>query len=186
MDEPHGCMPPHLYYRVTICEHTKNDNTVTNNSNEWVLPYVHKIGDGNDEAGGLTTLYTLLRDQEDAEDNGVFIRTKIRHLQSSATGTYNNSPIPPSLYASTEILISERRTMDVIQRQFFSSSTTTSTSVINQGSYDLVPELREFQNHLQKTLQAVDTTETLPFSLVQSDLKLILPYHTPSSSTSST
>ncbi|KAG0373776.1 hypothetical protein BGX24_011248 [Mortierella sp. AD032] len=174
MEEPHGCMPPNLYYRVTISECTSNNNR--NTSNEWILPFVHRIGDGNDEAGGLTTIYTLLRDQEDAEDHGDFIKARIHQLQSSSAGDASSDiKITPSLYACTEILVSERRILDVIQQQFFS------TAIIAKNEYNdvRIPGLGAFQHHLQKTLQTVDTpSESLPFSLVQSDLKLVLPLYT--------
>ncbi|KAH7044771.1 hypothetical protein BKA57DRAFT_507169 [Linnemannia elongata] len=182
MEQPHGCLPPHLYYRVTISEHTTSDPI-----NNWVLPFVHRIGDGSDHAGGLTTAYNLLRDQEDAEDLGDFIHDRIRQLQAehnhdlefattfddATSGITANSgtaaaqdPILASLYACTEVLISERRTFDVIQQQFFSSM-----AFLNPG-------LKEFQHHLRKTIDAVDPlSQPLPFSLVQSDLKLILPLH---------
>ncbi|KAG0268474.1 hypothetical protein BGZ95_002454, partial [Linnemannia exigua] len=178
MEEPHGCMPPHLYYRVTISEYNTNNNK--NTSNEWTLPFVHRISDGNDEAGGLTTVYTLLRDQEDAEDHGDFIKARIHLLQSLSTiNALGDIKITPSLYACTEILISERRTLDVIQQQFFSADIIAK----NERNEDRIPGLEEFRHRLQKTLQRVDTSsESLPFSLVQSELKLILPLHTLSSS----
>lgn len=179
MEQPHGCLPPHLYYRVTISEHT-NSTPI----NEWVLPFVHRIGDGCDHAGGLTTSYNLLRDQEDAEDLGDFIHDRIRLFQAdhdhdhdlelahnsddATSGTAaTKDPILASLYACTEVLISERRTFNVIQQQFFCSTAF------------LSPGLKEFQHHLQKTIDNVNSTsQFLPFSLVQSDLKLILPLHT--------
>ncbi|KAG9065129.1 hypothetical protein KI688_002451 [Linnemannia hyalina] len=118
MDQPHGCLPPHLYYRVTISEHTTSTPI-----NEWVLPFVHRIGDGCDHAGGLTTAYNLLRDQEDAEDLGDFIHDRIRQLQGDHDHNHDHDhdlelaytsddatsgtaavqdPISASLYACTE------------------------------------------------------------------------------------
>jgi hypothetical protein len=136
------------------------------------------MGDGNDHAGGLTTIYTLLRDQDDAEDHGDFIHAKIRQLQqfhhhrellssaAEATTTFSahENSISASLYACTEILISERRTLDVIQEQFFSATAKSSS------------DLKEFQHHLLKLLETADrTSQSPPLSLVQSNLKLILP-----------
>ncbi|KAF9108290.1 hypothetical protein BGX29_002020 [Mortierella sp. GBA35] len=181
MEQPHGCLPPHLYYHVTITEH--HTNTSSTDSRKWVIPFVHRIGDGNDHAGGLTTIYSLLRDQEDAEDNGDFIHARIRQLQSSESTTTpqkGDGPISPSLYASTEILISERRTVDVIQQQFFSISNSSNSNASTDDI--LIPSLREFRRHLQITLDNMDTSsQSFSFSLVQSDLKLILPLQTSSS-----
>ncbi|KAG0361407.1 hypothetical protein BG005_008423 [Podila minutissima] len=75
--EPHGCMPPHLYYATTVYEYILDTSTLHTSTwapkATWTLPYVHRLGDGRDDAGGLTSAYHLLVDREDADDFGAFI-----------------------------------------------------------------------------------------------------------------
>ncbi|KAF9998435.1 hypothetical protein BGZ65_006071 [Modicella reniformis] len=128
----------------------------------WTLPFVHRLGDGKDDAGGLTSAYSLLEDREDADDFGDFIQDMLQQLYSEET------PLLPSLYASTEILVSETRTMDVIEDHFFSWETDTSQS----GGGQLPKALQELQGHIA---QVKSPSHPLPFSLVKADFKLVLP-----------
>ncbi|KAF8939750.1 hypothetical protein EDD21DRAFT_368268 [Dissophora ornata] len=164
ISEPHGCIPPHLYYRVTVSEYHRELSETSTGHREWVLPFVHRLGDGRDDAGGLTSAYSLLEDLEDADDFGDFISRTLQKLRSGEGG----GEVGPNLYACTEVLISEQRTMNVIEQQFFEMS-------IN-NSERLPKELEKLQHNIEESLaRTTSTSQQLPFHLVKSELKLILP-----------
>ncbi|KAF9350777.1 hypothetical protein BGX34_000997 [Mortierella sp. NVP85] len=207
LPEPHGCLPPHLYYRVVLSEHKYHDPSETPSAEseeaickgdragrqeidqtdvdgsfrEWILPYVHRLGDGKDDAGGLTTAYSLLEDQESADDFGDFIEEALQQLPSEE---YNASPSSSSsfssttedrsrnlcLYASTDILVSEMRTMDVIKDNFFTPRKTETNKREEQPK-----ALQDLRKHIAQVKSTLDPSQSLPFSLVKADLKLLLP-----------
>ncbi|KAI7832396.1 hypothetical protein BC939DRAFT_498474 [Gamsiella multidivaricata] len=195
VSEPHGCIPPHLYYHVTISEHhhhyhhhhQDNDKTAA----EWTLPYVHRIGDGKDDAGGLTTCYKLLEDLEDADDFGYFIQQILER-----SGSYSKEPLSPlrsspttetttpaaelssapSLYACTELLISEKRTPEVIEQQFFSWI----KSGDRNNSDEALPRvLSELLSDIAGITSTTEPSRPRSSFIVKSDLKLILPHRIP-------
>ncbi|KAG0257110.1 hypothetical protein BG011_004160 [Mortierella polycephala] len=184
MRPPHGCIPPHLYYHVKISEYLDiealsgsqehgvdgfSDNLDRMNLHgdggiakdqvepiaEWVVPFVHRIGNGNDHAGGLTTAYDLLEDLEDAEDFGQFIQEIFARLQPSTR------PLVPSLYACTQVLVSEQRMVKVIDEHFFFADAT---------RFKCPEPLDDLKRLLQDPASAAQSSW-----VVMSDLKLILP-----------
>ncbi|KAF9203618.1 hypothetical protein BGZ49_006209 [Haplosporangium sp. Z 27] len=201
MPPPHGCIPPHLYYKVVISEYDYDENEYRySNIKEWIIPFVHRIGDGKDDAGGLTSAYTILQDLEDADDYGAFLEHKLQRSPldddvdstSTSNNSYNNNDTP-SLYACTQVLISEQRTLQVLERHVFNSSRTNNGSnskcsdrsrsnVDNEnysGSIERLPKaLHELQGLLKKHPAKDTTTLTsvqLPYCVLKSDMKIILP-----------
>ncbi|KAF9915209.1 hypothetical protein BX616_006659 [Lobosporangium transversale] len=201
---PHGCIPPHLYYQVSIMEYDQSSNFSCRNSqniqeerergprdlesnkgsttdlnpgdrggmfeNKWIIPFVHRFGDGQDDAGGLTSSYQALEHSEDGvDDYGAFMEYRV------ATATAARSC---SLYASTDVLISEQRVTEVIEREFFSqgsveASSTTAATPTKIASITTTHELLE---PLKRQLAYCYKSKQLPpFVVLQSDLKLILP-----------
>jgi hypothetical protein len=135
---------------------------------------VHRFGDGQDDAGGLTTAYHVLEEREDADDFGVFIdeltrRFRDASLSSSKSGQSILRKLPNSIYsqvamyACTEVLVSETRTQKMVEDHFFS---TTSQAPMPE-------QLKQFKRHFYSTLES--STTTMPFWIVKSDLKIILP-----------
>ncbi|CAO3565625.1 unnamed protein product [Mortierella alpina] len=197
--KPHGCIPPHLYYRVAISEHNTsssrtahhhrgNDNGVSDTLRqislddkssddcllgahrplqEWTLPFVHRLGDGHDHAGGLTTAYDLLQDLEDAEDYGEFINARVTQINSSElASSATRPPILPSLYACTEVLVSERRMKPILDQHFFDFGPK------DQNSTAAPVALRELRQLVQDLR---DSSENHRIWLAKSDLTLLLP-----------
>ena len=204
LPEPHGCLPPHLYYRVVLSESKYRDpsetpsteskeaicksdragrqeidqTNVDDSFREWILPFVHRLGDGKDDAGGLTTAYSLLEDQESADDFGVFIQEALQQLpseennaspssSSSSSSTTEDRPSNLCLYASTDILVSETRTMDVIKDNFFTPRKT--------EREEQPKALQDFRKYIAQVESTLHPSQSLPFSLVKADLKLLLP-----------
>ncbi|KAF9991227.1 40S ribosomal protein S28 [Mortierella antarctica] len=111
----------------------KSNSECTSNAHEplqeWTLPFVHRLGDGHDHAGGLTTAYELLQDLEDAEDFGEFINTRVTQIKAMDLACPSTAPpIRPSLYACTEVLVSERRMKQMMDQHIFFDGTTDQAS----------------------------------------------------------
>ncbi|KAF9290429.1 hypothetical protein BGZ68_007057 [Mortierella alpina] len=195
--KPHGCIPPHLYYSVNVSEYDyerkphqdrdtnssvtdtlrhitlddKNNSDCTSHTQkplqEWTLPFVHRLGDGHDHAGGLTTAYEMLQDLEGAEDFGDFIKARVTQIKASSLTCPSKTPIiPPSLYASTEVLVSERRMKQMINQHFFRADT------MDEVAAALPEALRELRQRVQ---DLEHSSEYHRIWLAKSDLTLLLP-----------
>ncbi|KAG0326907.1 Palmitoyltransferase [Dissophora globulifera] len=180
MAEPHACIPPHLYYRVTVsgpmCDNSgsssgsSSTSTSTSSLQEYVLPFVHRLGDGKDEAGGLTSAYHLLEEFEDADDAGEFLQRRLVELQQQqnagikrASPLFSQQLVAAAIYACTEVLVSEQRTLPLVEQEFFLTP-------------QLSTELPNLRRHIMNTIRLTDLdTHPLPFHLVKSDVKLLLP-----------
>ncbi|KAG0013383.1 hypothetical protein BGZ82_002150, partial [Podila clonocystis] len=175
--EPHGCMPPHLYYITTVYEHSLDTSASLPTSTSapkatWTLPYVHRLGDGRDDAGGLTSAYHLLVDHEDADDFGAFIGQIMGHESRDSKKA--------ALYACTNILVGETRALGTIQRQFFQDpwggQGGTGTGTEQTGLEELLPQgLAQLKRIFDRTIQPSLESDEHPFSLCISDLQLVLP-----------
>ncbi|KAG0047317.1 hypothetical protein BGZ83_007615 [Gryganskiella cystojenkinii] len=211
MPEPHGCIPPHLYYSVTLSELPSSTSSSRNTTSagekktgdsarqEYQIPFVHRFGDGKDDAGGLTTAYELLEELEDADDFGVFVDELVRRFQNASIASVKSSTAtataaentfgvnfdlgekgrvapkrlsgddasgvdaPVALYACTEVLFSETRTKQMIENHFFSESSEKSQPSV----------LEKFKRQFYATLET--STTAMPFHLLKSDLKVVLP-----------
>ncbi|KAG0299319.1 hypothetical protein BGZ98_010145 [Dissophora globulifera] len=180
MAKPHACIPPHLYYRVTVSGPTydgsssssisSSTSTSTSSLQEYVLPFVHRLGDGKDEAGGLTSAYHLLEEFEDADDAGEFLQRRLVELQQQqnagikrASPLFSQQLVAAAIYACTEVLVSEKRTLPLVEQEFFLTPR-------------LSTELPNLRRHIMDTIRLTDLdTHPLPFHLVKSDVKLLLP-----------
>ncbi|KAF9575043.1 40S ribosomal protein S28 [Mortierella alpina] len=123
----------------------KSNIDITSNAckplQEWTLPFVHRLGDGHDHAGGLTTAYELLQDLEDAEDFGEFINARVIQIKASDDASSSTAPrILPSLYACTEVLVSERRMKQMIDQHFFGAASRDQVSTAEPAA---IRELRQ-------------------------------------------
>ncbi|KAG0215594.1 hypothetical protein BGX31_000818 [Mortierella sp. GBA43] len=153
---------------ATATATTRDDKNQTfdDTLREWVIPFVHRLGDGKDDAGGLTTAYSLLEEQEDADDFGNFITDMLKQLGSEDTSPSTKEPSLACLYACTEILVSETRTMKAIDDHLF-------TCKIEANNLPTV--LQELQSHVIRVKRSLEPSQPLPFSLVKTDLKILLP-----------
>ncbi|KAG0268498.1 hypothetical protein DFQ27_006563 [Actinomortierella ambigua] len=129
--KPHGCLPPSLYYSLLLTAYGTHETAQDRNDGSgqvgterdgyvvlkrWIVPFVHRLGDGHDDAGGLTTRLTSsefnsstgngsekvdlghqfyygqdetesIDDQvNDEDDGGAFIAQKWGALKAVATG----------------------------------------------------------------------------------------------------
>ncbi|KAF9321685.1 hypothetical protein BG003_000105 [Podila horticola] len=168
--EPHGCIPPHLYYATTVYEHTHNTSTP---KATWTLSYVHRLGDGRDDAGGLTSAYHLLVDHEDADDFGAFIGQIMDE---------NDSGSKKALYACTNILMGETRVLGAIQKHFFEEpwrghgGTRTGARGAETELEELPQSLAQLKSVFDRTTDQISSLDSdeHSFSLCISDLQLVL------------
>ncbi|KAG0224761.1 hypothetical protein BGW42_004873 [Actinomortierella wolfii] len=83
--KPHGCLPTNLYYSMLLTAYGTRQRSGRDGAGErgqtsdvqeqhevlrqWIIPFIHRLGDGHDDAGGLTT--RLCGDtEEDLTDGG--------------------------------------------------------------------------------------------------------------------
>ncbi|KAG0082556.1 hypothetical protein BGZ92_011625 [Podila epicladia] len=180
--EPHGCMPPHLYYATTVYEYTL-DSSCSHASSwtwapkaTWTLPYVHRLGDGRDDAGGLTSAYHLLVDREDADDFGAFIG----QIMEEVAEEVNQNSKKAALYACTNILVGETRVLGEIQKYFFEEPWQRHEGIGALPGLELLPQSlaqlkRVFDTTAIAQASLLDSEDEHPFSLCISDLQLVLP-----------
>lgn len=191
--EPHGCIPPHLYYATTVYEHSLDPSSSfsshlsTTPKRTWTLPYVHRLGDGRDDAGGLTSAYHLLVDLEDADDFGAFIEQHIMEKEQEEEGEEEQEEGESGeqeqdckkeaamLYACTNILVGEARVLSVIQSHFFEpwSKGQRSPPPPPQTGLEIPLGLTQLKD-IFATLSHASLVDH-PFSLCISDLQLVLP-----------
>ncbi|KAF9373517.1 hypothetical protein CPB97_000487 [Podila verticillata] len=187
--EPHGCIPPHLYYATTVYEHTLDPSSSslhlsTTPKRTWTLPYVHRLGDGRDDAGGLTSAYHLLIDLEDADDFGAFIGQHVmeekqeekqeeEEEEEGESGEHerDHKKEAAMMYACTNILVGEARVLSAIRSHFFEPWSK------GQGPPPLtgleIPQSLAQLKDIFPTLAQASLDH--PFSLCISDLQLVLP-----------
>ncbi|KFH63224.1 hypothetical protein MVEG_10635 [Podila verticillata NRRL 6337] len=192
--EPHGCIPPHLYYATTVYEHTFDLSSSSSSSlhlsttpkRTWTLPYVHRLGDGRDDAGGLTSAYHLLIDLEDADDFGAFIGQHVvkdekeeeeqeeedeEEEGESGEHEQDRKKEVAMMYACTNILVGEARVLNTIKSHFFEPWSK------EQGPLPLtgleIPQSLTQLKDIFATLAQASLDH--PFSLCISELQLVLP-----------
>ncbi|KAF9581090.1 hypothetical protein BGW38_002021 [Lunasporangiospora selenospora] len=194
MPVPHGCIPPHLYYSVDMFSTEINSNSQGQRLREWSLPFVHRFGDGRDDAGGLTTGYHRLQDLDDADDFGQFLDqlpNQPAAVTSSSLNEHHHKENKdyvqlPALYASTQVLASETRTMTLIQDHFLTKAVGTTpvnltTSRVCQFQEQIKALVSNHHNNNNNNnnndddddLNSVD--QELPLWVLISDLRMILP-----------
>ncbi|KAF9304831.1 hypothetical protein BGZ74_000430 [Mortierella antarctica] len=184
--EPHRCMPPHLYYATTVYEYILDTSTLHTSTwapkATWTLPYVHRLGDGRDDAGGLTSAYHLLVDREDADDFGAFIGQIMEEDAEDENHNINKA----ALYACTNILVGETRVLGGIQKHFFeepwkrqqgtragagAGGAATGGEVLPQS----LAQLKRVFDTTAFAQASSDSEDEHSFSLCISDLQLVLP-----------
>jgi len=198
MPAPHGCIPPHLYYKVNLLRPRLKSSTATNDLNteggrdqiydfqEHTIPFVHRFGDNKDDAGGLTTAYHLLEKLESADDYGAFMDELIHVFQSASVASSTNSQdknrvssgdLPRS---STGALTSQVALYACTEVLF--SDTKTRQLIHNHffsstTKMPLPPSMMQFVNHCYEYSESTEPSNAP--RILKSDLKILLPVDDP-------